>query len=467
MSEPAPLSQSRVWELQRAYYEDKAGDAFAEIPHQIVDNPFVSSAFARVVVGFLRDCARGELDPSQPLYVVELGAGAGRFAHGFLRELKQWTDALPLELPEIVYVMTDLGESTLTEWEANPALADERLDFARFDVAADATLVLRRRGITLERAANPVVVIANYLFDSVPADAFAIGDETVKECLLAVEGDDVASMQLEWSRHPVEPDRYGDPDLDELLEHYRTVLQHTVVTIPHVGLACLRRLRTLAGDRLLLLAGDKAHSTEESLAYRSEPELSVHGGSFSLMVHFHAFGWYAQRHGGELLHGGERHVAVDVGALLFGAPPGGYAETRLAYQDTIARFSPEDLSFLSEGVERAASRLSVSELVALLRLSGWDAFTLLGVAAALRAHAAEADPAAQEDLRHALFETYDRHYAVKGEDDLPFAIGTILFELEDYEDAIEFFEASLEQHGPDEATERNIEICEAQLEEGD
>ena len=69
----------------------------------------------------------------------------------------------------------------------------------------------------------------------------------------------------------------------------------------------------------------------------------------------------------------------------------------------------------------------------------------------------------QEDLRDALFETYDRHYAVPGDDDLPFAIGLLLYEMQDYEDALEFFEASLEQYGPDAATERNIALCEAQL----
>ena len=35
--------------------------------------------------------------------------------------------------------------------------------------------------------------------------------------------------------------------------------------------------------------------------------------------------------------------------------------------------------------------------------------------------------------------------------------------MEDYEDALEFFNASLEQHGPHEATQRNIELCETQL----
>ncbi len=105
----------------------------------------------------------------------------------------------------------------------------------------------------------------------------------------------------------------------------------------------------------------------------------------------------------------------------------------------------------------------MAEIVALLRLSGWDAVTLLNVLGPLREQAAEADPAAQEDLRHALFETFDRHFPVPGEGDLPFAIGLLLYELQDYEDAIEFFEASLEQHGPDPATEKNIEMCEAML----
>ncbi len=457
------LSRSSIWELQRAYYAQRASEAFAEVPHQVVDNPFVAAAYARVVLGFLRDWARGGLDPSEPLFIVELGAGAGRFAHRFVRELAARLDALPITLPPVVYVMTDLGESTLEDWERNPELADDRVDFARFDVEGDRTLALRRSGIVLEQLANPLIVIANYVFDSVPADAFAVADGALEECVVSVSGDDVATMELVYERRPVAPGHYGDADLDALLEHYRGRLGDTVVTIPRAVIECIRWLRELAGDRLLVLSGDKAHSTEESLGYREEPTLSRHGGSFSLMVNFHALGWYARRHGGDALDGGDRHATIDVAALLFGHPPGDYAETRLAYDDAIERFSPDDMFTLSEGLDRTAAQLSVAEIVALLRLSGWDAFTLLGVADALLEQVADADAAVQEDLRYALMETYDRHFAVPGDDDLPFAIGLLLYEMEDYEDALEFFEASLEQHGPDAATERNIALCEAQL----
>ena len=82
--------------------------------------------------------------------------------------------------------MTELAQGTLEDWAANPALVDDRVDFARFDVGVDRTLALRRRGIELKRLANPLVVIANYVFDSVPADAFAVGDGTLEECLVSV-----------------------------------------------------------------------------------------------------------------------------------------------------------------------------------------------------------------------------------------------------------------------------------------
>jgi tetratricopeptide (TPR) repeat protein len=452
-----------VWDLQRAYYERAGSDAFAEVPHQIVDNPYVARAFARVVVGFVRDWARGDLDPAQPLYVVELGAGAGRFAHGCLHALAERLDALPMSLPPLVYVLTDLADSTVEDWAANPAFEDPRFDFARFDAAAGEPLALRRRGETVERFANPLVLIANYLFDSLPADAFAIGRGTVAECLVSVSGDDVESMRLSYSRAAVEPGHYGDEDLDALLDHYRDKLGDTVVTIPRVALDCIRRARERAGGRLLVLSSDKAHSTEDALAYRREPEISRHGGSFSLMANFHALGLYAQRHGGEYLNGGGRHESVDTCAFLLGEPPGGYAETKLAYDDAIDAFSPDDLFQLTEGVERAASELSVAELTALLRLTAWDAFALHGVLEALVERAPSADAAVQEELRAALYEIHDRHYAVPGDDDLPFAIGRLLYEMGDYEDALEYFEESLEHYGPHPATEHNIALCEEQL----
>jgi tetratricopeptide (TPR) repeat protein len=210
----------------------------------------------------------------------------------------------------------------------------------------------------------------------------------------------------------------------------------------------------------MLLMGDKAYTTEEGLSGRPEPELSRHG-SFSLMVNLHAFGWWARRHGGEMLDGGDRHTTIAVAALLLGGDE--YPETRQAYEDAIEHFGPDDLMTLTEGLEKAAPRLNAAELVAVLRVTRWDSFTLLGISDALIESIAAADVPTREDLRDALYEIYERHYPVPGEGDLPFTLGLLLYELEDYEEALACFEASIAQHGPDAATDHNITLCRDQL----
>jgi tetratricopeptide (TPR) repeat protein len=455
------LSESPLWSLQREWYEARASEAFAEVPHQVLDNPFVSAAYARVVLGFLRDCARGKLDLDEPLYIVELGAGAGRFAHGFVRELGALLDALPLELPPVVYVMTDFSESTLADWAANPRLADAQIDFASFDVTADSTLQLRRRGIVLDKVANPLVVIANYIFDSVPADAFAFSGERLEECLLSVKGEVIDDMELAFERRPAQLPHYGDPDLDDLLEHYLEHLEEdSVVTIPRAALECLRRIEAIAQGRMMLLTADKAYTTLEGLSGRSEPEISRHG-SFSLMVNLHAFGVWARGRGGAMLEGGDRHATVAVAAVLLG--PGDHPETRLAYDEAIERFGPDDLMTFSEAIDAAAKTMSAAELVSVLRLTNWDSYTLLAISDVLVEKIPDADGATREDIRDALSEIYERHYPVPGEGDLPFALGLILYELGDYAEALDCFEASLERFGTDAATEYNIGLCRDQL----
>ena len=134
-------------------------------------------------------------------------------------------------------MLTDFAESQLDDWAAHPGLEDERFDFARVDLTQPIAPVLRRRGVTLGALKNPLIVIANYVFDSIPADAFAVDDGALHACLV--------DSGFAFTRAPVTP--YGDEDLDALLEHYRVTLDDTVFTVPTVALAAIRGLRALGG----------------------------------------------------------------------------------------------------------------------------------------------------------------------------------------------------------------------------
>src|SRR5262245_35207478 len=82
------LSRSVLWGLQPRFYERQGMAAWSEgiVPHHVTCNPYLARAYARVVLGFVRDW-RDRLDPSQPVYIVELGAGSGRLAFHLLRQL--------------------------------------------------------------------------------------------------------------------------------------------------------------------------------------------------------------------------------------------------------------------------------------------------------------------------------------------------------------------------------------------
>ncbi len=151
------LSQSVLWQLQRNYFERQGIEAWnsGAVPHHITSSPFITDAYARIVFGFLRDCAAvsrqdnssvAKPADSRPLYIVELGSGSGRFAYLFLRKLLDLYRSSVLKNFQIKYVMTDLAERNLEYWRTHSwlqSLVEEGLlDFARFDVEHDQKLKL-------------------------------------------------------------------------------------------------------------------------------------------------------------------------------------------------------------------------------------------------------------------------------------------------------------------------------------
>ena len=61
------------------------------MPHFITCNAFIGRSYAHVLNGFLRDCMGGKngmgLDPTEPLYIIELGTGSGKFSFFMLKAL--------------------------------------------------------------------------------------------------------------------------------------------------------------------------------------------------------------------------------------------------------------------------------------------------------------------------------------------------------------------------------------------
>jgi tetratricopeptide (TPR) repeat protein len=486
LEEPCRLSRSNLWQIQRKFFEQQGVEAWRQgiVPHYITNNPYIANAYANVVFGFLRDCYaaanQGEdnsfpaLDLSQPIYIVELGAGSGRFAYHFLKKFGGFFQNSALKDLPVQYVMTDFAGRTLDSWREHtslkPFVESGLLDFALFDAGQPGELSLIHSGKTLAPGTvrNPLVVIANYFFDGIPQDLFSIQAGRLYENLVTLSSPQpepdlgapelLQRIEIVYERQPVTTDYYDDPDFNKILQRYQDRLAETSFTIPTSGLSCIRYLNKLSGGRLMLLSADKGYNREEALLNLGEPGLNLHG-SFSMMVNYHAIAQYTAQQDGQTLQASYPPASLCIAAFLFGRPPGNYIETRQAFNEAIEKGSPDDFFTLKKAIENHYDDFSLEQLLAYLRMSGWDANILLHSFPVLLTRLESASAPLHQQFYRAIRQVWDTYYPIGEEDDLPFHLAVLLQAMAFYPEALEFYDRSLQLCGPDPGVFYNLAMC--------
>jgi hypothetical protein len=356
-----PLSKSLLWELQNRAYTQFGIDAWSRegVPFYLTSNPFIAKQYAHIVLGYLRDNLE-TLDQSLPLYILDLGAGTGRFAYLFLKKLTLYLQQLSLEKIPIRYVMTDISPANLEFWQHHPKLQPffekKILDCAYYDYAQETPIQLMRSCEVLT-SENPIILIANYFFDTIPQDLFRIKEGRLEEgrVTLSVEGKvDPHSLDPSWinrlkasySYVPLNDSSKSDP----LLQEYRDL--DGSFLFPVGALQSIRYFEKLSLNRLLLIAGDQGVCTPQQIRRWGEPKIALHG-TFSISVNYHAIGLYFRSRGGVGLLTSLPDPAFVVMAGIFGK--GHFAETRGAFCNHLDAFEPSDYWKLSTYFEENAS----------------------------------------------------------------------------------------------------------------
>ena len=481
------LSRSLVWKMQRRFYLEHGVKAWSqgEIPQYVTTNPVMARAYAQLYLAWLRDLAAQKsegaaLDPSQPIYIVELGAGSGRFAYHFLLHFFDMLDRSSLRGLRVIYVMADLVETTLEFWMAHGQLQPwrdaGRLDFASFDAESDKVLRLRS-GTTLsaETVRNPMGVIANYFFDSLTQDAYRIVNGELFESLsgLSTRRHDVnhadptdpallPAIELDFSQGQPATHCYSDAALNRLLDYYASVLPSSHLLFPCGPLACLASLRSIARDRLFLMSADKGFHHLGDLAFGQLPELAHHG-CISMMVNYHALGQYTTDEGGQFLATRHRHECLDICGFLFGLGRENSSEIALAYEQFVELSSPDDFYVARNLLRKNPDELSLGKVLSILRGSCWDTLTYLELHPRLLELVPRTPELLKDEIRWAAGRVWDSYYHVGERADLGFALGLLYFNLGDYAQALERLRDSLRLHGEHAATLYNLAMCYQQL----
>ena len=135
-----------------------------------------------------------------------------------------------------------------------------------------------------------------------------------------------------------------------------------------------------------------------------------------------------------------------------------FPTTHTAYSDNIDRFGPDDLAVIDRALGEQMSSLQMETLLALLRTTHWDPDYVVRAVEFLVDKLPVAEDRFGKALLRGVHATWEQYYPIGETDDVPFGLGVLLFSLQDYAGALEFFERSLHDFGEDPRTTLNLAL---------
>lgn len=458
------FSEAPIWDIQRQYYEEQGTKAWKnnQVPQYITSNPMIAATYAEVLFGFLQDRAnKGNGSESEPIIIVELGAGAGRFAYHVLHELCQLRDYAGIALPSFRYVMTDLAMNNVLAWQQHPALqafiAEGLLDFAQYDAVQDTELHLVVSGTTIreKELQQPLVIIANYFFDSIPQELLYVGGGNIYETDVHVQGlqhsesakpsGSLKNIQLRYEHRRASEYEQPTYPYRDVIALYREQLEDSHILFPAAGLTCLERLNRLSQSGFVLISADKGDHLLEQWRFAEPPELILHGGSFSLTANYHAIQYFFEQRGALALFPPHHYKNINVGCIFHVDAPMDYVHSRLSYRRCIERFGPDDFFNIKVWVDRHIKSMGMQELLSFWRLGGYDSEFFIQSLKQISHLLPDAADDEYEDLWMGIQKMWSSYYIMEQRYDLALDVGLILFEMGMYEQSKRFLEISVQE----------------------
>jgi hypothetical protein len=483
------ISQSLIWQAQRDSYAQRGIKSWTEdfVPQFITNNPFIAEIYARIVFGFICDCLDTKVRNSHPvslgnpLRILELGAGPGKFSFLFLRHLEMLLRSRAISPDIVSYCMSDCSARLLVAWRNKKELTEfvERgiLRFELLDAGGefDSPFLRGDPSRLKDQSRGPLVVIANYVFDSLPHDAFLIKEGKIFELLQTTtragkDGGTSASKalsELQFSYKSVETnsDHYPESSWNSVLDLYRSRLQEATVLFPAQALKTLAALAKGSDGTMLVLVADKGIVNEAGLrTWHGTPKFEFHSAHyFSQLVNFDALAKCFAATGGEAFLPDKGSSSLHFCAFLQKPPDTSFPATKSSIQESRSALGPDDLFALLAWLNPHIEEMSVPQILALLRLSRWDPTTFLRIFPVL-ARQIGGVSAERDDLREAVARTWANHFPIIPSDNvLAFYCGVILLELNFFEEAFAMLKESQELLGRSAATSYNLGLCSLNL----
>lgn len=275
------LDRSRLWQINSDYWRARGHGAFQRdhVPFQATSDGALGAATAALIAAW---------NPACPLLIIEPGPGSGLFARGLLRRLGGY---------DAHYLGVDVAPAMARDIVRGGILAEfEHISFLELDLAGDLAPLVTQ--IADWRAGGGrVIVVGNYIFDSLPVRSFRRRDGALCELEIMVtqpaDDDGPADIRrlLTQSRFVVCPD--GSDDQFIALARSFVTSEGQQLTVNSVALDRLSALARAVGPDGLVLLNDYAIEADD----QSGPAWQNFGGSLASGLHFAALDQFMETGG--------------------------------------------------------------------------------------------------------------------------------------------------------------------------
>lgn len=475
----ARFSESILWQLQREYFDKQGVQAWvSQVPNFVTSNTFVANCYAQLVINFYKDCLSTNPEAGDHLfYVLELGTGTGQLSFYVLQRLKELCTLMGIEKMPFCYVMTDFTESNLKFWKSNPCfktfLENGSLDFAIFNMEEDKDIHLVMRNATLSKDdfVNPLIVFANYIFDTVAHDCFSVEKHVLREvrtnlsCDASnIQGNQIVSMEAletNFTESDIKENFYDNDDFNYLLDMYKASIKSSKILIPISGLKTIAKLRALCNDKLLVLASDKGYTSLKEIDNLYYPHFGFHG-SFSMMVNFHAIGKYFKHIKGDYLF---QTLRKGLKTCLFvsGSQFADLPHTSLAFNQYAQEFSPADYFIIHRYISDTYFTAQLDTLASHLVLTKYDPYMYHRLSERICQLIPDSDAATVKHLMKSAKNIANNFFFSPDAADVMFDLGQMFQMANDYATAYKYYERSIKIFGQKHDTVYNMAICLQQM----
>ena len=199
---------------------------------------------------------------------------------------------------------------------------------------------------------NPLILIANYLFDSLPSDVLRIGSDKLQAVkfpesfFLKGEKEGQGEVKLgDYSDQCVFEDislpYYNEGAIDYALKQYKEckVSGEFSFFFPNRVFMCLDRVRENFSEQILILSADKCYNSIKHMEMLDEPAtVGTHGEVISVMFNAHALGYYAEYYNGSSVCHEDVVGGLDIAVTSVGFDFAQMPRTKLSVSDGMAAF---------------------------------------------------------------------------------------------------------------------------------